>query len=176
MSEMFFDGWWGILRVLLVGTLSYLVLLILLRISRKRTLSEMNAFDLIVTVASGSSLASILLNQRVALSEGVTAIGLLIGLQYVISWTSVRFRFFNRLVTAEPALLFFRGRFLEDAMKLERITRQEVLAEIRHAGIATLDDVEAIVFESGGNLSIVRVSEKQSHSTLRDLPNKSQET
>ena len=48
---MFFSSWQGLLRVLVVGALAYLLLVVLLRVSGKRTLAKMNAFDLVVTVA-----------------------------------------------------------------------------------------------------------------------------
>ena len=85
---MLFDSWAGLGRVLLVGTLAYVALVLLLRISGKRTLSKLNAFDLVVTVALGSTLATVLLSKSVALAEGVLALGLLILLQYVIAWLS----------------------------------------------------------------------------------------
>ena len=55
---MFFDSWAGLGRVLVVGVLAYSALVLLLRISGKRTLTKMNAFDLVVTVALGSTLAT----------------------------------------------------------------------------------------------------------------------
>ena len=67
---MFFDGWAGLLRVLVVGALAYAALVLLLRVSGKRTLSKMNAFDLVVTVALGSTLATVLPSRDVALAEG----------------------------------------------------------------------------------------------------------
>ncbi len=109
---MFFDGWLGIGRVILVGVLAYLALIVLLRVSGKRTLSKMNAFDLVVTVALGSMLATVLLSSSVALLEGITAFALLILLQYVIAWLSVRSSAVSRLVKAEPALLAYNGRLL----------------------------------------------------------------
>src|SRR5919106_4441321 len=87
---MLFDSWAGLGRVLLVGTLAYAALVLLLRISGKRTLTKLNAFDLAVTVALGSTLATVLLSSSVALAEGVLALGLLISLQYLITWLSVR--------------------------------------------------------------------------------------
>ena len=80
---MFFQGWTGLWLV--VGTLAYIALVLLLRISGKRTLAKFNAFDFVVTVALGSTLATILLNNSIALAEGILALALLIGLQYVIS-------------------------------------------------------------------------------------------
>ena len=73
---MFFNGWIGLARVILVGAFAYFGLIILLRISGKRTLSKMNVFDLIVTVALGSTLATVLLSKDIALAEGITAFAL----------------------------------------------------------------------------------------------------
>jgi uncharacterized membrane protein YcaP (DUF421 family) len=70
---MFFDSWTGMLRVVVVGTLAYAALVLLLRATGKRTLSKMNAFDLVVTVALGSTLATVLLSKDIALAEGVVA-------------------------------------------------------------------------------------------------------
>ena len=67
---MFFDSWTGLGRVLVVGTLAYVALVAVLRISGKRTLTKLNAFDLVVTVALGSTLATILLSNSVALADG----------------------------------------------------------------------------------------------------------
>ena len=77
-------------RILVVGVLTYPALIAVLRLSGKRTLAKMNAFDLIVTVALGSTLATILLSRDVALLEGLTALVLLVALQLIASWLSVR--------------------------------------------------------------------------------------
>jgi uncharacterized membrane protein YcaP (DUF421 family) len=87
---MLFQNWTGLWRVLVVGALAYCALVFLLRVSGKRTLSKMNAFDFVVTVALGSTLAAVFLSKNVALAEGVLAFALLIGLQFVITWLSVR--------------------------------------------------------------------------------------
>jgi beta-lactamase regulating signal transducer with metallopeptidase domain len=82
MSEqMFFAGAPGVWRTLLVGLCAYVLLILVLRTTGKRTLSKMNAFDLIVTVALGSTLATVILSKDVALAEGVTAFVMLAGAQ-----------------------------------------------------------------------------------------------
>jgi len=78
---MLFQNWSGIVRTLLVGTLAYVTLVLFLRISGKRTLAKLNAFDLVVTVALGSTLSAILLQESIALAEGAAALALLIGLR-----------------------------------------------------------------------------------------------
>lgn len=156
---MFFDSWMGLLRTALVGVCAYAALLVLVRISGKRTLSKMNAFDLIVTVALGSTLATILLSKDTALAEGMLALALLIFLQLGITWLSVRSAAVSRLVKAEPRLLFHKGDFLWDAMKAERVNKGEILQAMRSQGIGNTEQVEAVVLETDGSFSVVKRSD-----------------
>ena len=151
---MLFDSWAGLGRVVLVGTLAYAALVLLLRISGKRTLTKLNAFDLVVTVALGSTLATVLLSKSVALAEGVLALALLIFLQYVIAWLSVRSSRFQAMIKAEPTLLLHRGRFLDGAMRAQRITREEILAAARASGAADLGELAAVGLEADGSIRI----------------------
>lgn len=153
---MFFQDWNGLFRVVIVGTLAYFALIFLLRVSGKRTLSKMNAFDLVVTVALGSTLATVLLSKDVALAEGITAFALLIILQFIVTKLSMRFKAVEHLVKADPALLFFRGQFLEDALSKERVTKNELRAAVRQQGIASMENVEAIVLETDGSVSVLQ--------------------
>lgn len=157
---MFFDGWSDIVRVLVVGTLAYAALIVLLRVTGKRTLSKMNAFDFVVTVALGSTLATILLSRDVALVEGVVALALLIVLQMVVAWASVRWRGFRRLVKAEPTLLLHKGEMLENAMAHERVVPEEILAAARSSGHADLESLEAVVLETDGTFSVIGKAER----------------
>lgn len=157
MERALFDGWPVLLRTLLVGVLAYASLVALLRVSGKRTLSKMNAFDLVVTVALGSTLATILLDSGVSLAQGVLAFVLLIGLQFLITWSSVRASRVRRIVTGEPALLFYEGEFMEGALKGNRVTDEEVRAAIRAAGCAAITDAQAVVPETDGTFSVVRL-------------------
>jgi uncharacterized membrane protein YcaP (DUF421 family) len=153
---MFFDSWFGLLRVVVVGALAYTALVLLLRVSGKRTLAKLNAFDLIVTVALGSTLATVLLSKSVALVEGLTAFVLLVGLQYLVVWFSVRSPRFSDLVKSEPTLLLHHGNFLEGAMRAQRVTRAEILAALRSSGAAEAGQVAAVVLETDGSLSVIQ--------------------
>jgi uncharacterized membrane protein YcaP (DUF421 family) len=152
---MFFDGWDSILRTIIVGVFAYAGLVILVRVSGKRTLAKMNAFDLIVTVALGSTLATILLSRDTALLTGITAFVTLIVLQYAIAWLSVRSAFVRQLAKSEPRLLVRNGELLEKAMREERVTREEVLSAIRQNGRAELSQVHALILETDGTFSVI---------------------
>ncbi len=154
-QDMLFQGWSGLLRTLIVGTLAYIGLVTFLRISGKRTLAKLNAFDLVVTVAIGSTLATILLSKSVALAEGFTAFALLIGLQYLVTTGSVLWPRFARTVRSEPRLVMHKGESLHDALRRERVTEEELLSVIRNNGSAAPDEIAAVVLESDGSFSVI---------------------
>ncbi|SDY10285.1 DUF421 domain-containing protein [Hymenobacter psychrophilus] len=171
MEHTFFTSWASLARIVVTGVLAYVGLILLLRTSGKRTLSKMNAFDLIVTVALGSTLASTVLNKSVALADGLLGMGLLIGLQYGITWLSVRYSAVDKLVKAEPTLLVYQGRFLHAVMKAERVTEGEILTSLRERGIASLADAAAVVLENDGTLNALQhEAPDASHSALSDVP------
>lgn len=152
---MFFHDWQGVLRVLVVGTLAYGTLILMLRVSGKRTLSKMNAFDLIVTVALGSTLATVLLSGDVPLVEGILALALLVGLQFVITWLSVRSPRFQHVIKAEPTLLVRDGQLLPEAMRQQRVTNEEIHAALRKSGRKDLEGVHAVILETDGTLAVI---------------------
>ena len=112
----FFDGATGPLHALVVGTLAYGVLVVALRVSGKRTLAKLNAFDFVVTVAIGSTLSSAVLSPGISLADGATAIAVLIGLQFVISWLCRKVPGLRSVVTARPVALVADGRAIANAL------------------------------------------------------------
>ena len=157
--SIFFDGWDSIGRVLATGITAYLALVLLLRSSGKRTLAKLNAFDLVVTVALGSTIATITLSKDVPVADGIAGMAVLIGMQYVIAALSTRSDVVRRATRSEPALLVRDGVFLREAMRAERVTENEILQALRNNGNSGLADVDAVILESDGSLSIVPSAE-----------------
>tara|TARA_R110002020_G_C16130361_1_gene761082 strand:- start:196 stop:726 length:531 start_codon:yes stop_codon:yes gene_type:complete len=155
MDQIIYENWESTFRTVVLTVLGYLAMVFLLRISGKRTLSKMNAFDFVVTIALGSCLASISLNKNITLVDGVLAISLFIVMQYIFTFLSVRFKGFKSLVTSQPAIVFYQGEFLDDEMKKQRLTREELYSACRLKGYANLDQVHLIVLESTGDLSVI---------------------
>ena len=168
---MLFSSWTTLGRIIVVGTLAYISLIVLLRVTGKRTLSKMNAFDLIVTVALGSTLATVLLSKDVALLDGIVAFALLIGLQFGITWLSVRSPMVSRLVKATPTLLLYRGELLHDALQRSRVVEAEVLAALRESGYGSPEQIQAVVIETDGTFSVIKGSEAASSEALSNLSN-----
>ena len=166
---MWFDDWSDIVRVLIVGTAAYVGLVALLRISGKRTLAKLNAFDLVVTVAFGSTLATILLSSDVSYAEGVTALILLAVLQFVAAMISSRLRLGRAVITARPTLLLHEGVILGERLREQRISPDEIRQAVRASGAGSLADIAAVVLETDGSLSVISADRLGDGSALGGL-------
>jgi uncharacterized membrane protein YcaP (DUF421 family) len=150
-----FQSWEEIGRIVVTAVVAYLAVVLFVRIMGKRSTSKMNNFDWVITVALGSVVGSMILFEDVVLMDGIMAIFTLFLLQYLVTWTSVRMPTFMRGVHARPTLLFYKGQFLDEQMKRERVLPQEVLSAIRAQGYSSLENVSAVILESSADLSII---------------------
>lgn len=169
MDNLFFSSWESVGRTVVIGLFAYGALVLMLRVSGNRTLSQLNAFDLIVTVALGSTLATVILSRNVALMDGIVALALLIAMQMITSLLSVYFISIRKLIKTEPRLLFYRGVFLDEALKKHRITEDEILQTARAKGFGNLNDVDAIVLETNGRFSVIGKLSGEGRSTLQNV-------
>lgn len=169
MENIWFESWESILRIICITPLAYVAMVFLLRVSGKRTLSKMNAFDFVVTIALGSVLASVALNQNIPLADGVTAILLFIGFQFLLTWLSVRVKAVKTLITSRPSLIFYKGSFLYQAMKKERITVEEIYSAARQKGLSTLDGIDMIILETTGDIAIIEEITNRKKTTFEDV-------
>jgi uncharacterized membrane protein YcaP (DUF421 family) len=152
----FFAGWAPILRVLLVGTCAYLFLLFTLRAAGPRAIAKTNIFDFIILVGIGSAFGRILTAKDVAVVEACVAFTLLASLHYGASWLRLRSKRLASLLDADPALLFYKGKYLGAALRQARVTEADIEAAVRAKGLGSMNEVEAVVLEADGELSIIR--------------------
>lgn len=163
---MLYDSFSDLIAVLVSATLAYVWLVALLRISGKRTLAQLNAFDFIVTVALGSVLASVSLSGSVSWTEGALALAVLAGLQFVSAWAATRFASVRKALTSQPTVLLRDGHLLHDAMMAERVDEDSLCAAVRSSGHGGLESVAAVVLETDGKLSIIPTAQLGSGSAM----------
>ncbi|WP_432708324.1 DUF421 domain-containing protein [Pedobacter sp.] len=170
MKELLFKNWESLWHVGVCAILAYFILFLFIRISGKRTLAKLTAFDFVVTITLGSTLSSMILG-KVTLAEGAVALAVIIILQYLLALTARESKTMEKIINSSPTIVFFRGEFLDDAMKREALTREEIYAEIRKYRMLDVDEVEAVVMELNGELTVIKKSQGVSHTSLRDLDN-----
>ena len=154
-QAIWFGGWDGLLEVAVVAPVIYLLVIVFVRVSGKRTTGQMNNFDWIVTVAMGSIVASGIVIDTVEVAEAAAAVALLLGLQMLLTHTSRRRAGFDRLVKATPRVLVVRGVIDHDALAAERLTQDEVAEALRLHGILRLDQIEWMLLENTGKFSVM---------------------
>lgn len=144
----------SVIRIAIVGPIAYVTLIVFLRVAGKRSISKMNAFDFVVTVALGSLLGTVILDRSVGIIDGTAAMGVLLVGQYLVSWLSVRSDGFERMLKAEPTLILRDGRPLPDAMRRMRVTQRDIDAAARQAGVNSANVAEMIL-EPDGTVSVI---------------------
>ena len=167
MDHLFFKDWESLYHIAFCACISYLALFLFIRISGKRTLAKLNAFDFVVSVTLGSTLSSMML-MKVTISEGCVALVIIILLQYLLAFLAKKSKTMEKAINSSPSLLFYNGDFMTDAMKRELITEEEIYAEIRQYRIERLEDVRAVVMELNGEMTVIKKSEYYSKATSLD--------
>lgn len=167
-APIFFDGWYNVGRSAALAFVGFIALILILRLSGKRTLSKMNVFDFVFVVAVGSVFAGTMIEKDTTLLEGLTALATLVLVQTVLAAIAARNERFELLLNGEPTLLFSKGKFLHHAMKKERVTEEEVRAAIRDQGLTRVEDVDAVVIENDGSLTVAYNDKKKGDSSLLD--------
>ncbi|GAF53809.1 DUF421 domain-containing protein [Psychrobacter sp. JCM 18900] len=155
MDMIFFDNIDKLGRIVLTTVMVYVLIVTVTKVSGKRSTSQLNNFDWIVTVMIGSLGASTILLKDIPFVEGVSSILVLYLLQFVVTKYAAVSPQFSNFILSEPRIVFYQGQFLPDAMRDERLTRQEIECAMRSEGINSFDDVEAIVFESDAKLTVI---------------------
>jgi uncharacterized membrane protein YcaP (DUF421 family) len=135
---------------------AYGVLLALFRLSGKRTLAELTAFDLVVVLLIGTAARPVLLRDPDEPWSGIVAMTTLVAVHFLLGWLKIRLPRFGRWVDGCPVLLIDRGRPIASAMRREHVDEEDVRHAARQThGIDDLDQVERAYLELDGTISIV---------------------
>lgn len=131
----------------------------LVRVSGLRSLSKMTAFDFVVTLATGSLLATAAgAATWTTFVQAIAAMTVLMSAQVALAYLR-RLKPARRLMENAPLLLIHRGEFREDAMRTGRVTHDDLRAKLRQAGIAGPQEVAFMVLEATGDVSILTQSD-----------------
>lgn len=166
---MWFDNWSELFRIAVITVTMYATLVVMLRVVGKRSLAKLNMFDFVITIAIGSTLASIIISKDVSYAEGALAFAMLAGLQWLVAWLSLNSAVFYGIMRSDARLLLKNGRFLEEDMRAERVTRDDILAAIRKKGGGRVEEIAAVVIETDGTLSVIEGDRAEDCSALDPL-------
>jgi uncharacterized membrane protein YcaP (DUF421 family) len=151
----------SILEVIFRGTVMYLALFIMLRVILKRETGEVGITDVLVIVLIADAAQNGMAGNYTSITEGLVLVGTLIFWSYVLEWLDFRFPGMSALISPKPLVLVEDGQMMRRNMRRELITKDELMAELRAAGIEDLSLVKRVYLESNGRFSVIRKDLKE---------------
>lgn len=145
--------WWEfVLRAVMV----YAALMVLVRLSGKRTIGEFTAFDLIVLILLGEAAAGGLTGGHASVTGSLLSASTLVGLNYLVGFASARSALIDKLVEGEPVVVLYNGELLREAMKKNNLPESDLDEALRKAGVGDRNDVSLAVLETDGVITVIR--------------------
>ncbi|NDW04553.1 DUF421 domain-containing protein [Jiella sp. 40Bstr34] len=146
----------AILGGILLAAIALCAVIVLARTIGLRSFSKMTAFDFIITLATGSLVATAASSvDWSAFLKAVVAIAALMSIQVVLAYGRRNSRAVTTLVDNEPLLLMRDGVFIDAAMAESRVSPGDVYAKLRGANIQAMSEVRAVVLETTGDISVL---------------------
>jgi uncharacterized membrane protein YcaP (DUF421 family) len=134
----------------------YLFMLVIFRISGKRSLAQVTTFDFVLLLIIGEAVQQALLGQDFSITNSFLIVVTLVGMDIAISLLTIRSKRFDKLIDSVPVLLIEDGTLHEDRLQKARVELSDILAAGRSLqGIERLDQIKYAVLERSGGISII---------------------
>jgi len=141
--------------------IAYFVLLILSRVMGRKMISQMTFFDFAVGITIGSVTANLAIGPYTSIRSGITVLIVLTGLVVFLDFLHIKSIHIRKLVNSEPIVAIQNGKVMDDNLRKERFTIDELTMLLREKNIFSMADVEFAILEYDGKLSVLPKSQKQ---------------
>lgn len=156
MSTWFGASWSTIGWVASSTAAMYLVTVVMVRLAGRRTVAQLSAYDVVVTIAIGSIIAGTVLSPTTGLVQGLTSLVTLLGLQIVLAWSRQRFGPLGRILDFRPEIVVRDGSLRPPhGLLTSQLTEQELTSLLRQQGVFDLHGLTLVILEPGGGVSVV---------------------
>ena len=137
------------------ATVVFVFVFVLMLAVGRRELSQLQPFDLLLLVVLGDLITQGVLQSDMSVTGSMLATGTFALLSVGLSYVSFRFGRLRPILEGEPIVVVQDGRVIEQNLRRERLTVEDVQEEARLRGLASLDDVRWGVLETSGRISFV---------------------
>lgn len=155
MENWLFASWPILVKTVASVICIYILLILIVRMAGLRTFSKMTSIDFASTIAIGSILATIILDDRHSLIKGAVALIVIILFQLIFTIFYHRSERVKYFIANTPVLLMKEGVMLRDNMKKTHISEDDLMVKLREANVLRLKDVKAAVLETTGNVTVL---------------------
>lgn len=150
MFDLTLPWWEFVVRAIVI----YLFLLALLRMSGKRQIGQLATFDLVLLLVLANSVQNAMNGGDNSLAGGIILATTLVALNVAVSYLTQRNRAVELFIDGRPEVLIHNGRLFESVMEHAKITRHEINAALRQAGVASPDEVHTAILENNGTITV----------------------
>ncbi|HYC99595.1 MAG TPA: YetF domain-containing protein [Phycisphaerales bacterium] len=149
------------LDAVLRATVIYIFLIVVFRLSGRRTIGQATTFDLMLLLIISEAVSQALANEDPSLKRAVTLVLTLVLLNVLSSFLKFYSRWFDRLVDGSPVVLVRNGRMRHRALRRTRVDEEDIMESARlEQGVSHLSDIRLAVLERSGHISIVKRNDR----------------
>ena len=149
----------------------YAAIILGIKIFGKKELSQLSVIDLVFILLISNSVQNAMVGQNTTLLGGITAAGSLFVANYILKQFLFNEKKVSQWIQGSPVILIHSGTIIEDHLKRERITHDELEAAVREHGVSSIEEVNLAILEVDGNISILSDNYKV-HSKRKRKPRK----
>jgi uncharacterized membrane protein YcaP (DUF421 family) len=149
--------WW---EIVLRGSLMFWFLFLIFRCLLRRDMGNVGIGDFLFVVIVADASQNAMSGDAKSIGDGMSLVAVLAGWNLLLDWLSFRSPSVRRLLEAPPLPLIHHGQLQIRAMRREFITKEEILAKLREAGIEKISQVKHMQLETDGQLSIIPYDKK----------------
>jgi uncharacterized membrane protein YcaP (DUF421 family) len=149
--------WW---ELIFRGVVVYVFLLALLRITGKRQVGQLAPFDLVLLLVLANAVQNSMNAGDNSLIGGLITAATLIGLNFVVSLITHRYKNMEAIIEGRPQILIHNGKLFGDMMAKAQLTHHELNAALRRSGCSSVAEVHSAILENNGAISVVAMKDK----------------
>ncbi len=138
----------------------YFTLIISLRLMGKRQLGELQASEFIITLMLSEIAVSPIISESTPLSHALISVFLLLAIEIAVSHLLLRCNVLKRFFYGSPSIIMRKGKIDQDEMKKQRLEIDELLSELRQKGYSSLEDINYVILEENGKISVFPKAQK----------------
>lgn len=158
-KQMFMPGP-SVAEMIIRGTIVYFVLFILIRLFRRRQAGAVSATDLLVLVIIADASQNAMSSDYKSITDGMVLAGTIIFWSYALDALGYTFPWIGRFVHPPPLVLVKEGIVLQQNLRKEQLTREELMSQLREQGVEDVSQVKMAYMEGDGNISVIQKGEK----------------
>ncbi|QDO95225.1 DUF421 domain-containing protein [Formosa sediminum] len=166
MADWIAEDFNQILKACITLFIIFIMILIITRIFGLMTFAKMTSIDFASTIAVGSVIAAVVLNNQHSILKGALCLFLIVFVQFIVSLLMRKSSFLRKLLTNKPKLLMFDGKILYHNLDKANISKPDLMARIRTANVIDINNIKAVVLEATGDVSVIYNSDDSEMSDL----------